>query len=155
VPRDVLVVVDEAYAEFVDAPDHASALPMVATHPNLVVTRTFSKAYALAGLRAGYAVAHPGLVAVVERLRERCNLNMLALAGAEAALGDEAHLREGVRRNAASRVALADALRARGLFVFPSQTNFLLVEFGAGTDAVERSLLDAGVVVRPMGGYGL
>src|SRR5690606_11907726 len=55
VPRDVLVVVDEAYAEFVDAPDHASALPMVATHPNLVVTRTFSKAYALAGLRAGYA----------------------------------------------------------------------------------------------------
>lgn len=155
IPRDVLVVVDEAYAEFVDAPEYASALPLVATHPNLVVTRTFSKAYALAGLRAGYAVAHPGLVAVMERLRESFNLNMLALAGAEAALGDEAHLRESVRRNARARAGLADALRARGLFVHPSQTNFLLVEFGAGTDAIERRLLDAGVVARPMGGYGL
>lgn len=155
VPREVVVVVDEAYAEFVDAPEYASALPLVAAHPNLVVTRTFSKAYALAGLRAGYAVAHPGLVAVMERLRESFNLNMAALACAEAALCDEAHLREGIRLNRERREALADALRDRGWFVFPSQTNFLLVEFGEATDAVEASLRAAGVVVRPMGGYGL
>jgi histidinol-phosphate aminotransferase len=155
VPRAVLVVVDEAYAEFADAPGYASALPLLPAHPNLVVTRTFSKAYALAGVRAGYAIAHPGLVAVMERLRESFNLNMLALAAAEAALADTAHLREGVRLNAARRDALAQALRGRGWFVYPSQTNFLLVEFGAATEAVEARLREAGVVVRPMGGYGL
>lgn len=155
VPREVIVVVDEAYAEFVDAPDYASALPLVAAHPNLVVTRTFSKAYALAGLRAGFAVAHPGLVAVMERLRESFNLNMVALACAEAALGDQAHLRDGIRLNRERRDALAVALRSRGLFVHPSQTNFLLVESGDATDAIEARLRAEGVVLRPMGGYGL
>jgi histidinol-phosphate aminotransferase len=155
VPREVVVVVDEAYAEFADAPDYASALPLLAAHPNLVVTRTFSKAYALAGLRAGYAVAHPGLVAVMERLRESFNLNMAALACAQAALGDADHLREAVRLNRARREVLSAALRARGLGVSPSQANFLLVEFGDATQAVEAGLRAAGVVVRPMGGYGL
>lgn len=155
VPADVVVVVDEAYAEFADAPDHASALPLLASHPNLVVTRTFSKAHALAGLRVGVAAAHPGLVAVMERLRESFNLNTPALAAAEAALGDSAHLRRGVEANARRRTALAEALRARGLFVHPSQANFLLVEIGPRTVAVERHLFDAGIVVRPMGGYGL
>lgn len=155
VPRGVIVVVDEAYAEFVDAPDYASALELLPSHPNLVVTRTFSKAHALAGLRVGYAVAHPGFVAVMERLRESFNVNMAALAAAEASLADDEHLAEGVRLNAERRARLAEELRRRGLFVYPSQTNFLLVEFGPGTDAVERRLLEAGVVVRPMGGYGL
>ena len=155
VPADVIVVVDEAYAEFTDAPDYASALPLVTRHPNLVVTRTFSKAHALAGLRVGVAAAHPGLVAVMERLRESFNLNTPALAAAEAALGDTAHLRRGVDANARRRTALAEALRARGLFVHPSQANFLLVEIGPRTVAVERHLFDAGIVVRPMGGYGL
>ena len=103
VPADVLVVVDEAYAEFVDAPDYASALPLLDAHPNLVVTRTFSKAYALAGLRVGYAVAHPGLVAVMERVRESFNVNMVGLAAAEAALGDDAHLHWSLARNAEQR----------------------------------------------------
>lgn len=155
IPPDVLVVVDEAYAEFVDAPDYVSALALLPAYPNLVVTRTFSKAYGLAGLRAGYAVAHPGLVAVMERLRESFNLNTLALAGAEAALGDVAHLQAGVQCNATRRAVLAQALTERGLFVHPSQANFLLVEFGADTDAVERHCFQAGVVLRPMGGYGL
>jgi len=154
VPADVVVVIDEAYAEFADAPDHASALPLLAAHPNLVVTRTFSKAYALAGLRVGFAAAHPGLVAVMERLRESFNLNTPALAAAEAALGDEDHLRRSVVANAAQRVSLVQALRGRGLFVHPSQTNFLLVETGPRTEAIEKRLFDAGIVVRPMGGYG-
>ena len=155
VPRDVLVVVDEAYAEFADAPDYASALAFVGRYPNLVVTRTFSKAYALAGLRVGYAIAHPGLVAVMERVRESFNVNMAGLAAAEEALGDEAHLRWSLERNAEERAALAGALRDRGWFAHPSQTNFLLVEFGDGAARVEAHLLQQGVILRPMAGYGL
>ena len=155
VPGDVIVVVDEAYAEFVDAPDHASALPLVARHPNLVVTRTFSKAYALAGLRVGFAVADPGLIAVMERVRESFNVNALGLAAAEAALADAAHLQASLEGNAIQRAALSEALRARGLRVSPSQTNFLLVEFGADASRVEAELVARGIVLRPMGGYGL
>jgi histidinol-phosphate aminotransferase len=155
VPADVLVVVDEAYVEFADAPDYASALSLLEHHPNLVVTRTFSKAHALAGLRVGYAVAHPGLVAVVERVRESFNVNMVALAAAAASLDDDAHLAMSLARNAVQRTELADALRQRGWFVHPSQTNFLLVEFGPDTPAIEAALLARGIVVRPMAGYGL
>ena len=155
VPEHVIVVVDEAYAEFVDAPDYASALPLVARHPNLVVTRTFSKAYALAGLRVGYAVAHPQLIAVMERVRESFNVNALGLAAAEAALADAEHLQSSVAGNAVQRAALADALRERGLKVSPSQTNFLLVEFGDDAGRIESRLVSRGVVLRPMGGYGL
>src|SRR3546814_7925996 len=90
VPDDVVVVVDEAYGESADAPDFGSALALLPAHPNLVVTRTFSKAYALAGLRVGYAVGHAELVAVLERVRESFNVNGVALAAAEAALADDA-----------------------------------------------------------------
>ena len=155
VPAHVIVVVDEAYAEFVDAPDYASALPLVAQYPNLVVTRTFSKAYALAGLRVGFAVGHPQLVAVMQRVRESFNVNALGLAAAEAALADAAHLAASVAGNRVQRQALADALRARGLAVSPSQTNFLLVEFGAQTARLEAALVARRVILRPMGGYGL
>lgn len=155
VPEHVLVVVDEAYAEFVDAPGYASALALMAKYPHLVVTRTFSKAYALAGLRVGYAVAHPQLIAVMERVRESFNVNALGLAAAEAALADAAHLAASVAGNRVQRQALADALRARGLAVSPSQTNFLLVEFGAQTARLEAALVARGVILRPMGGYGL
>jgi histidinol-phosphate aminotransferase len=155
VPEHVIVVVDEAYAEFVDAADFASALPLVARHANLVVTRTFSKAYALAGLRVGYAVAHPQLIAVMERVRESFNVNALGLIAAETALSDVDHLQASVAGNAEQRQALADALRARGLKVPPSQTNFLLVEFGDDAGRIETRLVSRGVVLRPMGGYGL
>jgi len=155
VPERVIVVVDEAYAEFADAPDYASALQLLARHPNLVVTRTFSKAHALAGLRVGFAVADAGLVAVMERVRESFNVNAAGLAAAEAALADVAHLRASIEGNAAQREALASALRARGLKVSPSQTNFLLVEFGDAASRIEAALVARGVVLRPMGGYGL
>lgn len=155
VPPDVIVVVDEAYAELADSPGLRSMLPQVARRPNVVVTRTFSKAYGLAGLRCGYAVAAPGLVAVMERVRESFNVNAVALAGCAAALEDGAHLASVVERNAAQRAWLADALRARGLRVGPSQTNFLLVELGPGVGVVESRLLERGVILRPMGGYGL
>ena len=157
IPETVLVVVEEAYAEFgeADGGDYASALPWQGAHRNLVVTRTFSKAHALAGLRVGYAVANPGLIAVMERVRESFNVNSIGLAAAQAVLGDEEHLRWSLGRNTEQRALLAAALSERGWFVHPSLTNFLLVEFGERTPAIEAGLLAQGVVVRPMAGYGL
>ena len=156
VPGSVIVVMDEAYAEMADADvDAASALPLLSAYPNLLLTRTFSKAYGLAGLRVGYLIGAPGLVAVMERIRESFNVNGPALAACEAALGDTAHLHQACERNAQQRAELADALRARGRVVLPSQTNFLLVEFGPDTANIEAALVERGVVLRPMGGYGL
>ncbi len=155
IPPQVIVVMDEAYAEMADAPDYASALSVLDRYPNVAVTRTFSKAYGLAGLRVGYLIAQPGLIAVMDRLRESFNVNGPALAACEAALGDEDHLRWACARNAEQRAALAEALNRRGLRAFPSQTNFVLAEFGARTPQVEAALVARGVILRPMGGYGL
>ncbi|GAB1596187.1 histidinol-phosphate transaminase [Lysobacter claricitrinus] len=155
VPSDVIVVVDEAYAEMADAPDYASALSVAHGRGNVIVTRTFSKAYALAGLRCGYAIAADGLVAVMERVRESFNVNSVALAACEAALADVEHLAWSRSRNSDERAALATALEARGIRALPSQTNFVLAHLGERTAAVEAALLDRGVVLRPMGGYGL
>lgn len=155
IPDDVIVVFDEAYAEMADAPDYASAVSLLSRHPNLVVTRTFSKAYGLAGLRVGYLLGAPGLVAVMERVRESFNVNGPALAACEAVLDDAAHLTWSLEHNAVERTWLGEALQARGLRVFPSQTNFVLVEFGPDTALIEAALTAQGVVVRPMGGYGL
>lgn len=154
-PANVLVVVDEAYREYVTASEFRSAIEWLAHDPRVIVTGTFSKAHALAGLRVGYALAAPGLIAVLERARESFNVNALGLAAAEASLAAPEHLASVKRRNEALRDQLAQGLRKRGLFVYPSQTNFLLVEFGACTNAIEAELLARDVVLRPMGGYGL
>lgn len=154
-PPTLLVVVDEAYIEFADRPELRSVLDLVLRFPNLLVTRTFSKAYALAGLRVGYAVAHPDLIALMERVRESFNVGLLGLAAAAAALGDEAHLSWVREHNAEERAWLRAGLESRGHFVYPSQTNFLLAEFGSGTAALESALIARGVVLRPVGGYGL
>lgn len=155
VPADVLVLVDEAYIEYVSDPALVSALDLRTRFPNLIVTRTFSKAYGLAGLRIGYAVAEPGLLALLEPIRESFNLNSLALAAAQAALADNDHLQDVVTRTQQERSWLADELAALGLQVLPSQTNFLLVHFGPETPVIEQALFNHGIVVRPMGGYGL
>ncbi|WP_200947030.1 histidinol-phosphate transaminase [Lysobacter sp. Root494] len=155
IPGEAVVVFDEAYAEMANAPDYSSVLPLLSRHPNLVVTRTFSKAYGLAGLRVGYLMAAPGLVAVMERVRESFNVNGPALAACEAVLDDTAHLRWSLDRNATERTSLTEALQERNLRVYPSQTNFVLVEFGPNTALIEAALIAQGVVLRPMGGYGL
>ena len=155
VPGDVIVVVDEAYHEYVDRPGLSTAMHLLDKHRNLVVTRTFSKAYGLAGLRMGYLAADASVATVLERLRESFNVNGIALAAAEAALGDEAHLGRVRDTNASDRAWLAGELTARGLRVFPSQTNFLLVDTGGDAAALEARLFAAGVIVRPMAGYGL
>jgi histidinol-phosphate aminotransferase len=155
VPPTVLVVVDEAYAEYVDDPALQSALGLLGEFPNLVVTRTFSKAYGLAGLRVGYACAHPKLLAVLDRLRESFNVGIPGLAGAQGALGDQAHVARVRAWNSLERSWLAAQLSTRGLRVAPSQTNFVLVDFGREAAPVEAALVARGVVPRPMAGYGL
>jgi len=155
VPATTLVVVDEAYCEYVTAPGLTSALQFLPQHPNLIVTRTFSKAYALAGLRIGYAISSAQIAAVLERLRESFNANNLALAGAEAALADPQHVARVREWNRAEREWLAAGLSAFGLRVLPSQTNFVLIDFGRDATPIERALFERGVISRPMGGYGL
>jgi histidinol-phosphate aminotransferase len=155
VPAGTLVVVDEAYLEYATDPALRSALSLLDAHPNLVVTRTFSKAYGLAGLRVGYLCAHPGLVAVMERARESFNVNLLGLAACEAALGDGEHLEWVRQRNAEEREHLTASLARRGIAVPPSQTNFVLADFGRDASSIEAGLVELGVVPRPMGGYGL
>ena len=155
VPATTLVVVDEAYQEFVAAPGLSSALQFLRRYPNIVVTRTFSKAYALAGLRVGYAVSAPEVAGVLERLRESFNVNGLALAAAEAALGDGEHVAGAKAWNRAEREWLTQQLRARDLRALPSQTNFVLVDFARDAAPIERALFERGVIARPMGGYGL
>ncbi len=155
IPDNVLVVVDEAYHEYVDAPGLSSALDFAPDYPNLIVTRTFSKAYALAGLRIGYAISRPEVAQVLERLRESFNANILALAAAEAALGDQAHVVKARDWNNAERDWLTAQLRARGLRVLPSQTNFVLIDFASDADPIENALYEKGVIARPVGGYGL
>ena len=155
VPATTLVVVDEAYQEFVDTPGVGTAVRLLDRHPNLIVTRTFSKAYALAGLRIGYLLADATIVAVLDRLRESFNVNALAQAAALAALGDQAHLQEICKWTRGERAWLQAEMESRGYRVLPSQTNFILVDLGRDAGGLERHLLEHGVIVRPMAGYGL
>jgi len=155
VPKNVLVVVDEAYLEYATVPEIRSALALVGDYPNLIVTRTFSKAYGLAGLRAGFAVAHRDVIRLMEPIRESFNLNAIALHAARIALSDEMHLAKVRDQNALERDWLSARLTALGVEVLPSQTNFVLACFGARTDAIESALFLRGVMVRPMKGYGL
>jgi histidinol-phosphate aminotransferase len=155
IPPTTLVVVDEAYFEYVTTSGLTTALQFLPRYPNLVVTRTFSKAYGLAGLRVGYAISTPAVAGVLERLRESFNVNTLAQAAAEAALADQAHVARARSWNLAERDWLANRLRGRGFRVLPSQTNFVLIDFGRDAALVERALFENGVIARPMGGYGL
>lgn len=120
-----ILVVDEAYAPFAEA----DAVPLLAGHPRLVITRTLSKAYALAGIRVGYALADPAVIGVLDRLRDSYNVNRLSQTAALAAVGDEEHLRGNVARVKATRDRfLADLNGRRGWFTYPSQANFLFTE---------------------------
>ena len=155
-PARVLLVVDEAYFEYASAADYPDAIAHLSRRARLVALRTFSKIYGLAGLRVGYAVASAELCDYVNRIRLPFNVAAPAQAAALAALDDAAHVTRARQGNDAELPRLAAALAGLGLEVLPSQTNFLLVGFGArdGRQLYDR-LLRAGVIVRPMGGYGL
>ena len=155
VPEEVLVVLDEAYAEYVAEPDYPNGLELVDDYPNLIVTRTFSKAYGLAGLRMGYSVSHPDIADLMNRVRQPFNVNAMSLAAALVALDDEAYLKESVRVNNEGMKMLTDACDQFGLGYIPSVGNFLTIDFGCDAMPIYDGLLQEGVIVRPIGVYGL
>ena len=154
-PGHVIVVIDEAYFEYVRQPDYPDASRWVERCPNLVVTRTFSKAFGLAGLRIGYAVSHPDIADILNRIRQPFNTSSLAQAAALAALQDEAHLAQTIEINAAGLQRVAAACADLGLGVLPSAGNFLLVDMRAAAQPFFEALLREAVIVRPVGNYGL
>ena len=157
VPDDVIVVVDEAYYEYAESlgAGYPNSIALQADFPNLVTTRTFSKAYGLAGLRVGYAVCDPGLADLMNRVRQPFNVNTLALLAAELALKDQEHLRRCVAINDQGMLALTTAFADLGLGWFDSIANFVSFDLGEPADAVYQALLREGVVVRPIIEYGL
>ena len=155
VPEKVLVVLDEAYAAYVAEPDYPNGLELVGDYPNLIVTRTFSKAYGLAGLRMGYAVSHPDIADLMNRVRQPFNVNAMSLAAALVALDDEAYLNESVRVNNEGMKMLTEACDRLGLGYIPSVGNFLTIDFGCDAMPIYDGLLQEGVIVRPIGVYGL
>ncbi len=154
-PEHVIAVVDEAYVEYVSAPDYASALPWLPALPNLIITRTFSKAYGLAGLRVGFAVSSLEIADLLNRVRQPFNVNSLALAAASAALDDRDHLERSVALNAAGLKMLADEFSARGLTYIPSVGNFITIDLQRDAAPIFQALLREGVIVRPVANYGL
>lgn len=154
VPEDVVVVLDEAYGEYLPTEARADTLTWLDRHPNLVIVRTFSKAYGLAGLRVGYAVAHPDVAGLLNRVRHPFNVNSVALAAAEAALDDTEFLLRSYALNRAGLAQLESGLTALGVEWVPSMGNFLLVRVGDAA-RINQALLRAGVIVRPVANYGL
>ena len=154
VPSQILVVLDEAYFEYLPDQDGPDSLSLVKEYPNLLVTRTFSKAYGLAALRVGYGVAQVEVAAMLRRLRAPFSVSSVAQAAAIAALQDTDFLAETVRVNAEGREQLYAGFDALGLPYLRSDANFVLVKVGDGA-AMAKRLEQHGLIVRPVGGYGL
>ncbi|MCI0400149.1 MAG: histidinol-phosphate transaminase [Gammaproteobacteria bacterium] len=154
-PREVLIVVDEAYCDYVDVVGYPRCASWVERNPNLIVTRTFSKAYGLAGLRVGYALSHPVVAELLNRVRQPFNVNSLALAAAQVALDDEAHIRQSIALNRAGMVQLTEGIGRLDLDYTPSVANFLCVDFKRPASPIYEALLRHGVIVRPVDNYGL
>jgi histidinol-phosphate aminotransferase len=155
IPQQTLVVLDEAYIEYVGEPDFPDASRWLDAHPNLIVTRTFSKAYGLAGLRVGYALSHPSVAGMLNRVRQAFNVNSVALAAARAALEDTEHLQRSVETNRSGMAQLAAGFDALGLRHLPSVGNFVLVDCARPVGPIYEAMLRQGVIVRPVGNYQL
>jgi histidinol-phosphate aminotransferase len=151
-PEGVILLVDEAYFEYVRRDDFPDSLGWVSRRPGTAVLRTFSKIYGLAGLRVGYGVMDPELAGYLERARHPFNVNLLGEAAALAALDDHEHVERTLRVNREGAGILTRELEALGIEVWPTDANFLLAKTGAGS--YDR-LLREGVIVRPLGGFGL
>ncbi len=158
IPDRVVVLVDEAYHQYVEAEDYESAVEMRDVHERLIVTRTLSKCYGLAGARAGYGLSTPELIGCMNKVREPFNCNAVAQVALPAALSDEEFVDRSVEVNREGRRALEAGLKtlgSLGVEWIPSQTNFLLVKMPVEGRRVFDAMLHKGVIVRPMAGYGL
>jgi histidinol-phosphate aminotransferase len=158
VPPEVVVVLDEAYNEYLAPQLQYESVEWVRRFPNLLVSRTMSKAYGLAGLRVGFAIAQPQLTDLLNRIRQPFNVNSLAQAAAIAALNDKEFLHKSAQMNAAGYVQLTEAFDEMGIEYVPSYGNFVLMKAGSDDAAGSRvnlALLKQGVIVRPVNNYGL
>jgi histidinol-phosphate aminotransferase len=150
VPEHILVVLDEAYYDYVDDPNYSRSIDIVRGGRNLIVLRTFSKVYGLAGLRIGYGIGPAALLAEMNKIRGPFNTSGVAQAAALAALDDTDHVRRSVESNRAGLAQLASGLHSLKIKFVPSVANFLLVIFGTDTEPLVEELLKHGVIVRPM-----
>lgn len=155
IPERVLVVLDEAYIEYVEGEASLNGLDYLSQYPNLIVTRTFSKAYGLASLRVGYSISHPQVANVLNRVRHPFNVNSFALAAAVAALKDTAYLQKSRELNQRGMVQLENGFKQLGLDYIPSAGNFITVHFQQNGAELFQKLLQQGVIVRPVGNYGM
>ncbi len=154
-PPHVICVIDEAYTEYGQTDVLGDASTWLDRFPNLVVSRTFSKAYGLAALRVGYALANPGITDLLNRVRPPFNVSVLGLEAARVALQDQAFIEKSRAMNEAGLAQLKEGLSALGVDVSPSAANFVLAHFGRPVDEINRGLMKQGVIVRPVGNYGL
>lgn len=155
IPQQVIVVLDEAYIEYVEGDGGLNGLDYLNQYPNLIVTRTFSKAYGLAAMRVGYSISHPDVANVLNRVRQPFNVNSFALAGAVAALNDADYLQRSREINQQGMNQLVNGFKALGLDYIPSAGNFITVHFDQSGSELFEKLLQQGVIVRPVGNYGL
>jgi histidinol-phosphate aminotransferase len=153
-PRNVAVVVDEAYTEYLPREVRYDSVAWLKKHPNFILTRTFSKVYGLAGLRVGFGLMQPGVADLLNRVRQPFNVNSLALAAATAALGDAKFVARSVKMNRAGMAVLARAFKSLGLEYIPSYANFITFRVPAAKE-VYRKLLRQGVIVRPIAAYDM
>lgn len=154
-PGHVIAVLDEAYTEYVSEPDFPNGLELLPKYTNLIITRTFSKIYGLAGLRVGYGIANKKLVSLINRVRHPFNVNSPALAAAEAALDDAAFIAHSVEVNKRGLIQLHEGFEALGLKAIPSVANFITVDLQRSGSEINDALLREGVVVRPVANYKL
>ncbi|MDR1996881.1 MAG: histidinol-phosphate transaminase [Candidatus Margulisbacteria bacterium] len=155
VPEDVMVVIDEAYAEYVTAPDYPDSIRLLDDYKNLILTRTFSKIYGLAGLRIGYAVAAPEVIAYLNKTREPFNVNTLAQLAAAAALADTEFVQRSRENNEAGKKYLYAEFARLGLKYYPTQANFIFVYIQQDCLAAFQKLMELGVTVRPLQSFGV
>ncbi|MCA9405441.1 MAG: histidinol-phosphate transaminase [Candidatus Omnitrophica bacterium] len=153
--KDILVFIDEAYFEYVDAKDYVDSIALLKKYSNMIVTRTFSKMYGLAGLRIGYGIASEEVVDYMNRVREPFNVNSLAQAAALACLKDQAHYRKVARDVKKQRDVIYQGVRKLGLEVQESCTNFILIDVKTNASSVTKKLLQKGIIVRDMSFWGL
>ena len=155
VPEHVIVLMDEAYFEYARGGDYPECIQWLDRYRNLIVARTFSKAYGLAALRVGYAVSHPLLADLLNRVRQPFNVNSIALRSAVIALQDQAHIEQAVRFNKAGMRQLIAGLDSMGIHFIPSSANFICIDMEQDAQPIYEQLLRAGVIVRPVASYGM
>ncbi len=155
IPAHILVVVDEAYYEYIQENDYPDMLALMATYPNLIVTRTFSKAYGLAGLRLGYAASSVEIADILNRARLPFNVNTPAACAAQAAILDQGHIKKSVELNVQGMVQLKAGLNALNLEYIPSLGNFIAVDVKQNALEIYQKLLHHGVIVRHLNAYGM